>query len=129
MPEDMEAAVAKVRAGYEAFNSGDFDAAVAWLHPEIVWNRVFEAEAPLHGREAVREFFNPEVFETQRTEVLDMEAIGEYVLVHGRFHGSFPASGLELAQDGYHLWRIRDGLAAEFRYFLDREEAVSAAES
>ena len=99
------------------------------LHPEVEWHRVAEFEQPLRGREAVREFFDPEVFERQLTEILEIEVIGNSVLVHATFHGAFAGSGIELSQPGYHLWRSRDGRAAEFRYFLDREAASDAAKA
>src|SRR5688572_23094681 len=101
MAEDMERAVAMVRRGYEAFNDGDFDAAVEMMHPEIEWQRVAEVEQPLRGREAVREFFQPEVFKRQHSEIFEVTPVGEHVLVHARFHGSFAGSGIELTQDGF----------------------------
>lgn len=123
----MERAVELVRRGYEAFNRGDFDAAVEFLHPDVRWERVADVETPLAGRDAVREFMTPEVFERQHTEVREIEVVGDCVIVHATFYGHGQASGIELTQDGFNLWRIRDGLAAEFRYFLDHDEAVRAA--
>jgi ketosteroid isomerase-like protein len=128
MAEEMDLVIERIRLGYDAFNRGDFDAAVDLLHPEIEWHRVAEFEQPLRGRQAVREFMDPEVFERQQTEILEIEVIGDFVLVYATFHGAFAGSGIELSQPGHHLWRIRDGQAAEFRYFLDRDEAVKAAE-
>lgn len=127
MSEDMEQAVRLVLDFYTAFNEGDFDAAVEHLHPEVVWERVAGVERPLRGREAVRQFLAPGVFAAQRTDIHEAEIVGDCVLVRCTFHGRGAGSGVELNQQGFHLWRIRDGLAAEFRYFLDRDEAVRAA--
>jgi ketosteroid isomerase-like protein len=127
MAEIDEAVLERVRAAYDAFNRGDYDASATALHPEIEWNRVAEFEQPLQGREAARENMNPEVFATQRTEVRGMEVIGDYVLVDTTFHAVGAGSGIELDQDGYHLWRIEDGLGKSFEFFLDRDEAVKAA--
>ena len=100
MAEDMQRARRLVADGVEAFNRGDFDRTVESLHPDVVWHRVSEVEAPLRGREAVRRFMEPEVFDRQQVEIVST---------------------------GWQRWRIRDGLAIEFRYFLDRDEAVQAA--
>jgi ketosteroid isomerase-like protein len=127
--EDMERAVGMARHSYDAFNRGDFDAAVEFFHPEIEWERVAQVERPLKGREAVRRFFDPDVFASQRSEVHEIEVLGDFLLAHCTFHSVASGSGIELAQEGYHLWRIRDGFAAEFRYFLDRDDAVAAAKA
>ena len=127
MAEDMEQAMERVREGYEAFNRGDFDAAAKWIHPEIVWQRVADVETEIEGREAVRENMDPNVFEQQHTDVLAIEVIGESVLVDSVFRATGAGSGIELDQAGYNLWKIRDGMAAAFQFFLDRDEAVRVA--
>jgi ketosteroid isomerase-like protein len=128
MPEDMERARGRVVAAYEAFNRGDFDAAAEHLHPEVQWNRVAEFEQAVSGRERVRSMFEPEVWASQRTEIHRAEVIGECVLLDTTFHGKGMASGIELDQGGYHLWRIEDGKGREFTFFEDRDEAIAAAE-
>jgi ketosteroid isomerase-like protein len=127
MAEDMQRARRLVADGVQAFNRGDFDRTVESLHPDVVWHRVSEVEAPLRGREAVRSFMEPEVFDRQQVEIISIEIIADCVLIEGDFQGLGRGSGIELTQRGWQLWRIRDGLAIEFRYFLDRDEAVQAA--
>jgi ketosteroid isomerase-like protein len=127
MAENMQQARRLVADGVEAFNRGDFGRAVESLHPDVVWHRVSEVEAPLRGRQAVRRFMEPEVFDRQQVEILSTEIVADCVLIEGDFQGLGRGSGIELTQRGWQLWRIRDGLAIEFRYFLDRDEAVQAA--
>jgi ketosteroid isomerase-like protein len=126
--QDMDNAVAKLREAYDAFNRRDFEAAVSALHPEVEWNRVAEVEGTLHGREAVLQFMQPEVFERQEVEILEISIHGDKILVHSDFLGVAAASGIELRQKGYQLWTIRDGLAAKLEIFLDRAEALRAVE-
>jgi ketosteroid isomerase-like protein len=123
----MEQAIQNIREGYEAFNRGDFDAAAEHLHPDIQFQRVADVEASLVGREAVRENMEPDVWERQTLEVHRFEAVGESIVVDATFHAEGAGSGIELTQVGYHLWRVRNGKAVEFRFFLDRDEAVAAA--
>jgi ketosteroid isomerase-like protein len=127
MAEDMEQAARNIREAYEAFNRGDFDAAAEHLHPDVVFQRVAEVEGALEGQAAVRENMTPDVWQRQELEIHALEAIGERILIEATFHASGAGSGIELHQTGYHLWRIREGKGAEFRFFLDRDEAVAAA--
>lgn len=123
----MERALQKVLAAYEAFNRGDFDAASEHLHPEVRWNRVAEVESPIEGRSAVRAMMEPEIWSSQRTEIHRTEIVGDCVLLDTTFHAKGSGSGIELEQEGYHLWRIKDELGYEFRNFLERDEALTAA--
>jgi ketosteroid isomerase-like protein len=127
MAEDMKQAVERLREGYQAFNRGNFDAASEWLHPEIVWHRVADFESAMEGRDAVRQNMDPNVFQRQQIEVLGMEVIGDSVLVDTVFHATGAGSGIELDQQGFHLWGMREGLAARFEFFPDRDEAARAA--
>ena len=125
--EDMGQALERVLDAYKAFNRGDFDVAAEHLHPDVKWNPVAEVEVPIHGRDAVRSMFEPEIWSSQQTDIHETEILGDWILLDTTFHGKGAASGIELNQDGYHLWRIKDGKGAEFRFFLDRDEAVAAA--
>lgn len=127
MTEDMDDAIRKVLAGYEAFNRGDFDAAAQNIHPDITWHRVAEFETPLEGRDAIRANMEHEIFASQRSEVLATDVVGECVLCRVVFHAKGAGSGIEMSDEAWNLWRIRDGLAIEFRYYNTREEAVAAA--
>lgn len=119
--------IERIEAGYEAFNRGDFEAASALFHPDIVWNRVAEVERPVRGAEAARGLIEPQVFATQRNEIHSIEFIGDHVLVEATFHGVGAASGIELNERAFHLWRMRDGQVVEFSYFLERADALAAA--
>ena len=125
----MEQAVQLIRDGYDAFNRGDYDAAADKVHPDVQFHRVAEVETALSGRGAVRQNMTPDVWEHQEVKIEGIEVIGEHVVLDTTFHAVGANSGIELNQDGYHLWRIKDGKGAEFRFFLDRDEAVAAASS
>ncbi len=123
----MDLAVEHVLAGYEAFNRGDFDASAEFIHPDILWNRVVEVESPLVGRDAVRANMEPAVFSAQRVEVLETAVEGDWVLCRTVFHAKGAGSGIEVSDEAWNMWRIKDGLAIEFRYFSTRDEAVAGA--
>lgn len=127
MAEDMERAKRVIAEAFEAFNRGDFDAAIEHAHPEIEWRGALEVEAPLAGKEAVRASLDPVIWDEQRIEINSMEAIGNSLLVDATFHATGSSSGIALNNDGFHVWKIRDGLACRFEFFADRDEAVAAA--
>ena len=127
MAEVDEQAVELVRAGYDAFNRGDFEQAASLLHPEIVWHRMVEVEQPAEGADAAKELMEPQAFSSQRNEVHSIELIGDHVLVDATFHAVGAGSGIELEQRGFHLWRVEGGAAIEFRAFAERADALRAA--
>lgn len=127
MGEDMEQAVELVRAGYEAFNRGDFDATAELMHPDITFNRVSDVETAIQGRDAVRANMEPEVYSSQRSEMLEAEVAGDCVVARAVFHATGAGSGIELSDEAWHLWRIKDGKAIEYSYFNSHDEAVAAA--
>ena len=129
MTEDMDEAIGKVQDAYEAFNRGDFDSAARFVHPDIVFHRVADVESTLQGRDAVRANMEPEIFATQHGEVLSTEVIADCVVCRVDFTAKGAGSGIEMSDDAWHLWRMKDGKAIEFRYFDSRDEAVAAADS
>jgi hypothetical protein len=77
----------------------------------------------LHGREAVRAFLQPEVFDRSRFDVVEAVDVGEVALVHGVFHARGAGSGIELDTDTYVVYRLRDGLASRVETWRRREDA------
>ncbi len=123
----MKQAQERIRYGYEAFNRGDFDESARYLHPDVDWQRVADVEQRLEGRDAVRRNMEPEVWGKQQVEIHGMEVIGESIVVDTTFHAEGAASGIEMHQRGYHLWKMRDGMGARYEFFMERDEAVKAA--
>jgi ketosteroid isomerase-like protein len=125
--EDMDLAVQRITQAYEAFNRGAYDEASKFVHPDMTWNRVADFETTLEGKDAIRRNMDPEIFSEQRAEVLSVEAVGNCVVVRSNFHAKGAGSGIEIAQEGWSVWRMRGGMAIEFRHFAERDEAVAAA--
>ena len=64
----------------------------------------------------------PEIFASAaRRDPRDGGGRRDCVLAHVVFHAKGAGSGIEMSDDAWHLWRIKDGLAIEFSYFNDRE--------
>jgi ketosteroid isomerase-like protein len=118
-----------VRRGYDAFNRGDFDAAVEELHPDVEWGRVDQAPETntLKGVDAVRAWMLPDIFEEQHVELEELIENGDKIFVQilGRIRAA--GSGIEFTDRSWHVWTIRDGKAARFDIYRDRSEALTAA--
>lgn len=124
----MENAAEIIRSAYDAYNRGDYEAAAEHIDPEIVWNRAAKVERAVHGIDAAKALMEPQAFSSQHNEIHAIEVLGEFVLVDTTFHAVGAASGIELNQSGYHLWKVRDGKAIEFSPFDEREDALRAAQ-
>jgi ketosteroid isomerase-like protein len=115
--------IATLRRSYEAFNRGDFDAAVAAAHPDIEFVRP-GGQAPVRGVAPLRAWMEPDAFEEQRIEPLEFTVQGNKVLVlqHARARGA--GSGIELDIESWSVWTLDDeGLATRLEFFLNHQEA------
>jgi ketosteroid isomerase-like protein len=115
--------IASLRRGYEAFNRGDFDAAMAVVHPEIEF-ALPGRRLPLSGKEAVRAWMEPDAFEEQEIEPLEFTVKGDKVLVRTRVRARGAGSGMALEVQVCAVWTLdADGLATRVETFGVGEEA------
>ncbi|MEK6326444.1 MAG: nuclear transport factor 2 family protein [Actinomycetota bacterium] len=118
-----------MRRGYEAFNRGDFDTAMALSRPDVEFIRP-GIESPPKGREAIRAWMEPDAFAEQRIEPLEFRVNGDKVLVRQRMFARGAGSGIELDTGSWAVWTLDDeGFIARGEMFmLDQEaEALEAA--
>ena len=125
--------------GLRAFNraaaSGareDFDAALAFLHPDIEWSDPVELPGGgIHrGRADLlafwREFLTAWAdMRVEADQVDDLDRDRALARVHWSAHGR--QSGVPLDLRFFQLWEVREGLPARVRGYMDRDEALRAA--
>ena len=118
---------------YEAMARGDIDAVLASLDPDVEWVEPDTSGLPFagvhHGREGVVSGVLatvPGTWDDFRVEPEELLGDGEAVVAIGRFHARRGDRRLEAPFA--HLWRVRGGLAAEFRNFTDTAAFVAALE-
>jgi ketosteroid isomerase-like protein len=127
-PEDRAA----VKSAYEAFGRGDMDALEKLLHPDIEWRTT--PEVPFLGTYKGLEEFQrgmnewTESFDDLTTEVEEMIDAGEHALVFHRMHGRGRDSGAEVDLAIWQVVSVRDGKLARMHDFMDRAEALAAAQ-
>jgi ketosteroid isomerase-like protein len=129
MADRDEQIVAGLRRIYEAFNRGDFDAAIAVAHPEIEYFPP-GGQSSLRGAEAVRAWMEPDAFEDNQVKPLEFSIQGDKVLVlqHATARGA--GSGIELDMEIWAVWTLNDdGLVTRLEVYLPHQEteALEAA--
>jgi ketosteroid isomerase-like protein len=125
-----EANVELVRAGFEAFNGRDFDAAMALAHDSITWEPLFSVEAEmLRGKEEVLAAWK------RQTEALDVRVdLGELtpldenrVLAVGKWSGLGSRSGAPVEQTAAQVFTVERGKVRRVETYASRDEALRAA--
>lgn len=126
-----QANVELVRRGYAAFAQGDFEAALAMLHPDIRiedHDRSLETPTTYQGPDGLLSLFATvnEGFSDVRYIPEDANEVGDRVLVEVRRTGRGTASGAQVDERQFHVWDVVAGRAVRFRVYLDRDQALEA---
>lgn len=124
-----------VRAQIDAYNRGDYDAALALLDEEVEWHvpEVAALDAPasgiVQGRARVAEQFARwlEAWETHAFQVTDALSQGDEVFIAGLQVGRGRHSGLDIRVPTFHVFTVRDQKIVAMRAFPERAEALDAA--
>jgi ketosteroid isomerase-like protein len=119
-----------LRQSYEAFNRGDFEAAMEHAHPEFELHRPPTgpyAGETIRGREGVLAYLEPDAFEEQRVTPLEFVEGDGVILVRLEAYGRGAGSGIEIREEAFHVWRIRDGKAYSLEVHPERDTAYQSA--
>jgi len=117
-----------VRALFEAFDRHDLRTAADTLDQDVEWdNSVLIDEEVIHGREAVREYWERilSTFPFAHEHHRFMET-GEQVCVLADIRAQGAGSGVELAQPCGYAMTVRDGAITHARFFRSHAEALEA---
>jgi ketosteroid isomerase-like protein len=122
------ARAATIRSAYEAYSRGDFEPVLGLLDPDVEWHPPPDAlePQPLRGREAVRDYLAPNLFDEQRAEPEEIIEQGDRILVVARTKIRGAASGVEIEETSFHVWTVVDERAVRFETFSDRDQALAA---
>ena len=131
----MSENVALVQGIYAAFKAGDVPGVVGRMSPDIVWNEAenfpYADRNPYLGPEAIltgvfaRLGTDWDGFAAIPDEFLDA---GDTVVVLGRYHGTFKATGRTLDAQFVHVWRVAGGKAVAFQQYTDTLQADRVTE-
>jgi ketosteroid isomerase-like protein len=127
--------VEAVRAAVVALNAGDFDAALAQVHPDAEWQplRVFPDSGSFRGPEGVREFFQSwmDTFRGFRVHLKTCAPVDEdRVLAVLWVSGEGAESGARVeSPEFFQLIEFRDGRMIRAQMFETESDALEAAGS
>jgi ketosteroid isomerase-like protein len=118
--------VALVRGIYQAFAAGDVPGVLGAMSPDIEWNEAegfaYADRNPYRGPQAILEGVFMRIgeewdgFHPEPQELLDA---GDTVVVLGRYHGTYKATGKTVDAQLVHVWRVADGRAVRFQQYTD----------
>jgi ketosteroid isomerase-like protein len=126
--------VAIAQAAADALFGGDIERALELLDPDVEWHGTvggFDEGGVWSGRDAVVGQFTDYLEEWERLEMtaeLFIDAGGDDVVVFFHERAKGRESGIEVETDTGVIQTIRDGRIARVRPFMDRAEALRAAE-
>jgi ketosteroid isomerase-like protein len=111
---------------YAAINARDRAAIRALTGPDLVFATTVEA---FRGPEALLEWMDDgdDAFDDFSVELLEVEELGEHVVVSMRQRGRGKASGAEVDDRITHVWTLRDGQATKLQSFADHDDALRYA--
>ena len=120
-----------VRSHFDAYLSGDYEAALAAYHPEVVFDVSVRPEgSPYRGREGVAEALRVWTgtwedwsFEVERI----IDASSDQVIAVVRETGKGKGSGVRIDQHVFGLFTLRDGKIVHWKGFVSESEALEAA--
>jgi ketosteroid isomerase-like protein len=120
-----------VRRGLEAFNLGDFDAALEFADPEVEWHDAPDMPdtGTYLGHDAVRKRWEAmhEALDGFYAEPERFFDAGDQVVVFLRVGGTGRGSGIPVDRRVAHVWTIRNGKGTRVDVYTDRDKALEAA--
>jgi ketosteroid isomerase-like protein len=118
--------VSMIREIYAAFAAGDVGGVLGAMSPDIVWREAddfpYADGNPYIGPQAVAEgvfarcIGEWDGFAVHIDEIIDG---GDTVVALGHYAGTYKATGKPQHTQLVHVWRVRDGKAAEFQQYAN----------
>jgi uncharacterized protein len=118
-----------VRSCCEAFDRGDYEAALDAFAPDVEYDLSHFPDGGVYrGHEGVREAFRTwmgtwEDYRQERDEPIDA---GDQIILPTREYGRGKGSGLALERPTFGVWTMRDGKAVRIHFYSTMAEALEA---
>jgi ketosteroid isomerase-like protein len=121
-----------VRRMYDAWNRGDFEAALSYIHPDVEWSDPPDnpGARTWRGHEGVQGALTAWMgaWEDYRYELRELINCGDdRVLVAGWQTGRGKGSGVEISEENFSVFSVSEGKVVKQRMFRHRAEALQAA--
>jgi len=122
-----------IRPIYDDWGRGNWRPRFDVYHPNMEWG--WSEEFPgLAGVYEDHDDPNPRLiawlsgWEHWRAEADQYLEFGDHVVVLATYHGRGRGSGVELSQEGAHVWELRDGKVVRLEIFATRAKALASVQ-
>jgi len=124
---ELASIVEDVRRSYDLINSGKLDEGLKMMHPNLVVDRGARTldPDPIEGRDALRAFMEPDIFESQSFEVRELIATERRVLVRATTRGRTAGTGIDLSAESFQIWTMQRRQAVRGNVIQEEEEALA----
>jgi ketosteroid isomerase-like protein len=123
-----------IRPIYEEWGRGNWRPRFDVYHPNMEWG--WSDEFPgLAGVYEDHEDPNPRLiawlsgWEHWRAEADEFLEFGDHVVVLATYHGRGRGSGVEISQEGAHVFELRDGKVVRLEIFATRAKALQSVQA
>ena len=123
-----------LRAIYDEWGRGNWRPRFDVYHPNMEWG--WSDEFPgLAGVYEDHEDPNPRLvawlsgWAHWRAEADEFLEFGDHVVVLATYHGRGRGSGVEISQEGAHVWELRDGKVVRLEIFATRAKALQSVQA
>jgi ketosteroid isomerase-like protein len=116
---------------YEEWGRGNWEPFFDIYDPEMEWGWSSEF-LDLGGVFKDQRTPNPRLrawlseWDEWRAEAEEYVELGDYVIVLARYHGRGRGSGIEISQEGAHVFKLRDDRVVRLEIFASREKALES---
>jgi ketosteroid isomerase-like protein len=120
-----------VRRLIEAWDRGDYSAALASIDPAIEVNVAYQSEfdGTYRGHAGLTELMGVfwTEFEGPSIEIEEAMPAGDDVVLRVRFSGRGKRSGIDVEAPAWHTWSLREGKAVRWQLFRTKQDALGVA--
>jgi ketosteroid isomerase-like protein len=123
-----------IRPIYEDWGRGNWHRAFEVYDPHMEWGWSSEFpdlagvyEDPRDPNPRLRAWLSG--WEKWRAEAEEFVEMGDYVIVLARYHGVGRGSGIEIEQEGAHVFKLRDDKVVRLEIFASREKAIASVQA
>jgi ketosteroid isomerase-like protein len=117
-----------VRKAFEAWARRDFEAALALADAQVVLHDPGRTGATFRGHDQLKRFWEEwlEGWDEYRVEPKEFVEEGDEVFVASDQTGRASLTGIEVTQDLFQVFKLRDGVLVELRIYADRAPALDS---